>query len=118
NPNKLPKVTLGDITVRAQIKNVCTIYGTLKHPNDPADPAVKAFGDCYYGAATISLECLGGAGIDVQLMLAKKAWFVGGGVSGFRILVPPGPMPPPLFAIYGFHGGIGQNCAGKPGAGR
>ncbi len=124
--DSLPDVKMGGITVAAQIPGVGAVSGTLKRPTeasgDPVQIAIlKAFPDCYFGAASLQLNCLGGAGINVSFMISRKAWFVGGGavLSGPGIPIPPpSPTSAPLIGLFGFHGGFGHNVAAKPGAGR
>ena len=112
NGDGLPEVKVGDITVRAAVPGVWRATGTLKR-GDKGD-----FKDCFFGGANLTLESFG-AGVDVKLLIASNAWFVGGGVSGLNIPIPPpSPSSAPVFTIYGFHGGIGGNVMVKPGRGR
>ena len=112
NGDGLPELKVGDITVRAAVPGVWRASGTLKR-GDKGD-----FKNCFYGAANLTLESFG-AGVDVKLLIADNAWFVGGGVSGLNIPIPPpSPSSAPIFTIYGFHGGVGQNVSVKPGRGR
>jgi len=110
----LPDVTVGGVRVEGQVEGIGRIEGDL------ARKTIPTFGETLYGGASLQLDCLGGAGIELDFLLApqKLAWFVGGGVqldaaSAIRVMITTPTGPVPLFNIYGFGGGFGFNVAPK-----
>ncbi len=112
--------SLGGIGVAAEVLGIGRVEGSLYRETLPG------FGDTLYGDCELKLTCLGnmpiGIGLDFLLAPEKTAFFVGGFVEGFQILVQlptPSGAPIPLFHIMGFSGGFGLNVAPKrPGEGR
>lgn len=114
--DNLPDVTIGGVRIEGRIEGLGKVEGELQNRNIPT------FGPSLYGGVSLELDALGGAGLELDFLLApqKQAWFVGGGValnaaSAIRVSLPTPGGPVPVFNIYGFGGGFGFNIAPKPG---
>ena len=113
--DQLPDVTVGGIRITGKVEGLGSIEGELQQKD------IATFGASLYGGVSLELDALGGAGIELDFLVApqKRAWFVGGGValsaaSAIRVTLPTPGGPVPIFNIYGFGGGFGFNVAPNP----
>src|SRR5205823_97214 len=97
NPPQSISVEVKGIHLKAAIAEICSIEGDIYFHNEK--PAYVS------GDATLSLDCLAGAGGKVTFMVGSGFWYVAGGI----VFLPPIPLGQSGLGIAGFNGGIGHN---------